>query len=442
MRRQHGSTGQTRSRVGGPTDPVPPYRSECRARLSAVAGSPLLDSGGLRLGRVEDLIVRLTSEGRLPPVTGLRARIGGRDVFVPAHLVESLDASGIRISTTTLDLVPFRRRRSELLLRADLLGRSLIDVTAARLVRAREIELRREEGSWRLAGIDPGFGARIRRRLPRRWRGRPGGVVPLVEWSQLEPLVGHVPSLRFAHRRLGRLHPAELADLVEAASHAQGEEILNAVERDRTLEAEVLEELDDEHRTEFLRSRSDAEVAALLTELSSNDAADLLMQLIQRRRLPVLNLLPSAMYERVRSLLSYNPQTAGGIMNPEFVLLGEQATVADAIRAIRGGSILTADLHAVYVSDRRGRFRGMIRLSDLIRAPDTEVLAALVARRAPVVPPHADLPEIARVMTDYDLLSLPVVDAEGHMIGALALDDVAERMLPDDWRRRKGAVRE
>jgi len=442
MRRQHGPTDRALSRVGGPADPRRPSENEGWLHLSAVAKSPLLDSSGVRLGCVEDLIVRLNSEGGLPPVTGLRARIDRRDVFVPFRLIESLDACGTRISTTKVSLAPFRRRPCELLLRADLLGRNLIDVTTARLVRAREIELRREQGSWYLAGIDPSRGAWIRRRLPRRWHRRPAGVVPFVGWSQLEPFVGHVPSLRFAHRRLRRLHPAELADLVEAASHAQAGEILTAVENDRALEADVLEELDDEHRTEFLRDRSDAEVAALLTQLSSDDAADLLMELDQRRRLPVLNLLPSAIHERVRRLLSYNPQTAGGIMNPQFVSLGEQATVTDAIGAVRAASIPAAELHAVYVSDHRGRFRGMIRLADLIRAPDTEVLAALVATRTPALQAHADLPEIARVMTDYDLLSLPVVDAEGRMIGALTLDDIAERMLPDDWRRRKGRARE
>ena len=442
MSSQHGSTDRAQGHVGGPADPASPSEDENWARLSAVSRSPVLDPRGVRLGRVKDLIVRLSSEGASAPVTGLRAWIGGRDAFVPCRLVDSLTASGTRISTPKPTLAPFRRQPRELLLRADLLRRILIDVKTARLVRAREIELRREQGVWRVAGIDPSLGAWFRRRLPRRWRGRSAGDVPFVEWSQLEPFVGHVPSLRVAHRRLGRLHPAELADLVEAAPHAQGEEILTAVESNPALEADVLEELDDEHRTEFLRDRSDVEVAALLAQLSGDDVADLLMQLDQRRRVPVLNLLPSAMRERVRGLLSYNPESAGGIMNPEFVSVGEPAKVADAIGAIGAASIQAADIDAVYVCDRRGRFRGMVRLAELIRAPDTEVLGTLAAIRTPVVAPHADLPEIAGVMTDYDLLSLPVVDAEGRMIGALALDDIAERMLPDEWRRRKGPARE
>jgi len=411
--------------------------------LSAVAGSPLFDSGGVRLGRVGDLVVGLGAGDEPPRFRGLKARIGGRDLFVPASRIASLKPSAVRTSTTKLNLAQFRRRPGEALLRADVLGRSLIDVDAARLVRAREIELTFEEGSWRVAGIDPGLGARLRRVVPRRWRagtGRPGRFVP---WSRLEPFVGHVPGsrLRLGARRLARLHPAQLADLVEAASHDEGEEILHAVEREGDLEAEVFEELDDEHRVEFLRGRSDAEVASLLCELSSNDAADLLMQLDQPRRLPVLNQMPAAQRERVRGLLSYNPQTAGGIMNPEFVSVPGGATVAEAIRKVVGARLPAKEAQAVYVSDG-GRLTGALPVVDLLRAPPEEAVSALLESDPPAVPATADVPEIACVMSDYDLLSLPVVDDDGRMIGVISLDDIVARILPEGWRRRRRPARE
>ncbi|HEY2161744.1 MAG TPA: PRC-barrel domain-containing protein, partial [Solirubrobacteraceae bacterium] len=117
--------------------------------LSSLAGSPLLDSSGERLGRVEDVIARLDSGDELPPVAGLKARIGGRELFVPADRVAQLGPDGARTSTTKLNLAQFERRAGEVLLRADVLGRSMINVATARLVRARDVELKWDGETWR-----------------------------------------------------------------------------------------------------------------------------------------------------------------------------------------------------------------------------------------------------------------------------------------------------
>ncbi len=158
-----------------------------------------------------------------------------------------------------------------------------------------------------------------------------------IAWTDLEPFVGHVPTsrLRLAHRRLARLHPAQIADLVEAASHEEGEEILRAVAQDKELEADIFEELDDEHQIEFLRERPDEQVAAVLARMESDDAADLLMELDQERRLPVLEQMPPARRVKLTTLLGHNPNTAGGLMNPDFVSVPHDATVEQAIELVR-----------------------------------------------------------------------------------------------------------
>jgi hypothetical protein len=231
------------------------------------------------LGRVQDVIVRLGQGARLPLVSGLKARIGGRDLFVSADRIEHLEPAAARTSTTKLNLAHFERRPGEVLLREDVLDHSVINVATARLVVARDVVLTCEGGVWKVAGIDASIAARWRRVLPRRWRGPRAPGEQFVEWSQLEPFVGHVPTsrLHLAHRRLSRLHPAQIADLVEAASHDEGEEILEAVAQDKELEADIYEELNEEHQLEFLRERSDEEVAGVLSRMETDDAADVLM---------------------------------------------------------------------------------------------------------------------------------------------------------------------
>src|SRR6202048_5253039 len=159
--------------------------------LSQVAGSPLLDSAGDRLGRVQDVVARLDQADALPPVVGLKARIGGREAFVPIDRIAQLGPDAVRTSTTKLNLAQFERRPGEVLLKADVLDRSLINVASAQLVKAREVELVCEDGTWRVAGIDPSLRARLRRLLPRRFRAHTGDHTQFVPWNDMEPFVGH-----------------------------------------------------------------------------------------------------------------------------------------------------------------------------------------------------------------------------------------------------------
>ena len=417
---------------------------ETIVHLSSVAGSPLLDSAGERLGRIEDVIARLDSGDRLPPVVGVSASIGGRVLFVPIDRIEQLGPYEARTATTKLNLAQFERRPGEVLLRADVLDHSLINVETARLVTAREVEMICDDGTWRVSGIDPSLRPRIWRLLPRSFRGHDSEHRQFIAWDNLEPFVGHVPTsrLKLASRRLRRLHPAQIADLVEAASHEEGEEILEAVAQDKELEADVFEELDDEHQVEFLRERSDEQAAAVLARMASDDAADLLLELDQDRRLPILNLLPAAKQLKIRNLLGHNPSTAGGIMNPDFVSVPMRATVADALTAIRASEVGPQHGSIVCVLAEDGTLSAVVTLDELVRAePPQPVGSADEDAPTPSVTTEADVPEVATLMSDYNLIALPVVDGDGKPVGVIAVDDVLELLIPEEWRWRAGAAR-
>jgi CBS domain-containing protein len=412
--------------------------------LSSVLRSPLLDRAGDRLGRVEDLIVRL-ADGGYPPVTGLKARIGGRELFVPANRIASLEPGAVRLSGEKLSLGRFERRVGEVLLGGDVLGRKLVDVEAdpPRLVTAREIEIACIEGWWRVVGVDHNPRAQLRRLLPRRMR-RLVGDRAFLDWSEMEPFVGHVPTsrLRFSHRKLANLHPAEIADLVEAASHDEGEEIIKAVAHDRELEADVFEELDEHHQLEFIRERPDAQVAAVVARMAPDDAADLIVEIDQERRGRILALLPATQRRQIETLLDYNPSTAGGLMSPDFIALAPKDSVASAIERVRSSDLGAGTLTTVYVLNEEGGLCGSVFVVTLLRAEPHRLLEDLAEREPVWAGTDADLPEVARMMTDYNLVMLPVLDGEEHMVGVVTVDDVLELTLPSGWRRRFGLVRD
>jgi CBS domain-containing protein len=409
--------------------------------LSLVVGGELSAEDGGKIGRVDDLIVRL-GEDEYPPVTGLLATVAGRQVFVPAEAVTAIGQGRTTLRAALLDLRPFERRPQEVLLRKDVLDRQLINVDGARLVRSNEIELARLDGWYRVVGVDVGLRGFARRLLP---RAVAGGLPPatFLDWASVEPFTGHVPTvrLRIPHPRLARLHPAQLADLVEAASRSEGGEIIEALSTDPELEADVFEELESFHQSEFLEDRSDEEVAELISRMEADDAADLVRALPDDRREPVLAELPSVQGRRVRALLGYDPATAGGLMSLDFACVYEQASAAEALERVRRAPGPSDSLAWVFAMNSRKRLTGAIALADLVRAEGSALMVD-VARLPQRVRPEADLEEVARLMTDYDLTVVAVTDAEERLVGVITVDDVLELLLPRGWRRRYGLLGE
>src|SRR5436309_1784989 len=251
-------------------------REKRRVTVTQLLRSPVLDATGDQVVRVEDFIAKLT-DGGYPPITGLKVGVGGHDVFVGRKVIEKLEPGAVRLNTTTIDMTEFQRRPGEVLLAADVLGRHLMDMARGRLVRAHDLVLGQADGEWRLFGVDRSPRAMLRRLVPRKARPDLRRHV-LLDWKEVQPFVAHVPTARLLVplQRLRRLHPAQIADLVEGASHEEGEEIMDAVERDIELVADVFEELDDEHRSEFVRERSNDEVKLVtLSVPTGTDLADL-----------------------------------------------------------------------------------------------------------------------------------------------------------------------
>jgi len=407
--------------------------------LSHVVGGELRGSAGGRLGRVDDLIVRL-GDDEYPPVTGAVASVAGRQVFVPAEQMAEVAPGRITLSRDRLDLQPFQRRPQEVLLRKDVLDRQLINVDGARLVRANEIELARVEGWYRVVGVDVSLRGLARRVVPQALGGHiaPGDF---LDWASVEPFTGHVPTvrLRVPHPKLARLHPAQVADLVEAASHREGEEIIAAVADDPEREADLFEELEGSHQREFLEDRTDFEIAQVVARMEADDAADLVLELPEERREPVVALLPSAQGRRVRTLLGYDPATAGGLMSPEFLCVYADATREEVLDRVRRSALPAEAVGWIYAMNTHRRLRGGITLPGLVRAEQGERLSQLI-EPVQTVHPDAELEEVARTMTDFDLTVVPVVDDEDRLVGIITVDDVLELILPESWRRRFGVL--
>ena len=418
--------------------PAGGFRNVC---LSELLRQPVTDTGGESIGRLSDVIVRLRGAD-FPVVTGLVVVVEKRSLFVPIDQVGVLGGPQLRLSSARLDLRQFERREGEVLLRADVLGHRLLDVDNARLIRAADLELAPGSGEWVVSAV-----ASHRRppsllgRLAVRGAGQAAGH-SFREWAKFEPLIGHTGTAlaRRPFGRVGRLKPAQIADLLEGASQAEETEILGQVHADPELEADVFEELDEDLATRLLGARTDEEIAQVLARMQPDDAADAIAELPQRRRQPVLDRLPPGQQEKVMTLLGYNPTSAGGLMTMDFVTVPVGATVADAIAAVAGAGTLQPEaLTAVHVLNKKGKLAGVARLVELVQA-DPAAGVGDVADADPVrVTADADAVDVAVLMSDYNLITIPVVNERRVMIGVITVDDVLEATLPAAWRRREAA---
>lgn len=405
--------------------------------LSVLLAQPLLSRSGETVGRLDDVIVRLRG-GERPLVTGLVANVGGRRVYVPVKRVADLAEDRIVLAREKVDLRGFERRDGEVLLREDILGHRLIDVADAELVRAYDVELQATPDGWVLAALDT--------RRPARLFGllKQSAGHSARDWKAFEPLIGHSSSAvaRRSFGRVGKLKPAQIADLLEDADREEGHEILDQVHADPELEADVFEELDPDVATKLLSDMTDPEIAHVLARMRADDAADALAELRQQRRQPVLDLLPAGQRTKVLTLLGFNPGSAGGLMSTDVLTCPPDLPVGQALHAVAQARGLQPEaLSSVHAVDPDGRLVGVASVIRLLQHDPAARLAELLDTDPVRIGADTDLADVALLMADYNLITIPVVDADNRIVGVVTVDDVLEAAIPDDWRRREPAAR-
>jgi magnesium transporter len=398
--------------------------------VSRLRGSTVVADGARRVGRLTDVCADI-SDGRL---TGLLVRAGRFDAFVPTRNVLSLGADGAQVSSVDPGS-QFHRGRGEVRLAHELLDREMIDHAGLRIIRVNDIAIGVSGEILRVVGVDVSSRALLRRLAP-RWIG---GCLSdaLVEWANLEPLAAELPDVSISpnHHSLDRLHPADLARLVDHLPHRHGAELLASL--DSVTAADVLEEVERKRQAGLLEQLPADRAAAALDEMAPDAAADLLGDLLPDEADRLLNAMSPPRAAVARLLLTYPADSAGGLMTTDFVISLEHDTARRAIEYIRG-QLKKPDLaYYVYVVDHpdNRRLRGVVSLRDLLLANPDEPLASYMARSVSAVRPEAKAAEAARVMREYNLLALPVVDDMDRMLGLITADDVLDVLLSEQVRR-------
>ena len=408
--------------------------------LSQAIGRPVRDVNDEEMGEVADLIVALG--GRYPPVTGLVVKTDRRRIFVPWTSVESLDTTGAKLRTATIDIGKFQQRPDEILLRADLMDKQIVDIDGRKVVRVNDLRLDEVGGALHLVAVDVG-GAGLLRRLgmegPSRSIARNLRVsVPerYIDWEDVDPVETSVASikLRVPHAGLAELHPADLATIIDQLAPRDRAGVLASLDDEEL--ADTIEEMEPETQVEVLEDLEPARAADILEEMAPDDAADLVADLSETARGEILALMERDEAAEVEELLSYPEDTAGGIMTTEFVAVQEHLSGAQTIDRLRELEPDAETIYYVYVTDDDGKLVGVLSLRDLIVAPPDRVISEVMIREPVVVDVLAGQDQVAEVVAHYNLLAVPVIDDEGHLAGIVTIDDAIDTVLPTSRKRR------
>ncbi|HYX12214.1 MAG: CBS domain-containing protein [Chloroflexi bacterium] len=408
--------------------------------LSQAIGRPVRDRQGEPIGQVADLIVAVGD--RYPPVTGLVVQTGRRRIFLPWSSVETLDDTGARLGTTTIDIEAFRQRPNEILLRSDLMDKQIVDIDGRKVVRVNDLRLDEVGGALHLVAVDVG-GAGLLRRLgiegPFRTVARnlrlPVGE-RYIDWEDVDPVETSIASikLRVPHGGLAELHPADLATIIDQLAPRDRAGVLASLDDEAV--ADAIEEMEPDTQVEVLEDLEPARAADILEEMSPDDAADLVADLSEESRDEILALMEREEAAEVQELLGYPEDTAGGIMTPEFVSLPATLTAAQTIDRLRELEPDAETIYYVYVTDEEGRLAGVLSLRDLIVAPPGTPISDVMIKEPVAVGVLADQDEVAQVVAHYNLLAVPVVDDQGRLAGIVTVDDAIDTVLPTAWKKR------
>ncbi|PPK98793.1 Mg/Co/Ni transporter MgtE [Kineococcus xinjiangensis] len=408
-----------------------------RVFVARLAGTAVFDPQGDQVGRVRDVVATMRP-GRQPArIIGLVIEVPGRRrVFVPMTRVTSMDAGQV-ITTGLVNMRRFEQRPTETLLLGELLDRTvtLADGSGPATIEDLGIEQLRPR-EWRLTKVfvrrgehGRGLSGRLRRR----------GETFIVDADAVVGLA--VPHADQGATNLlaafDELKAADLADVIHELTAKRRKEVAAALDDERL--ADVLEELPEDDQVEILSHLEGDRAAHVLEAMQPDDAADLLSELPPEQAERLLELMEPDDAESVRRLLAYDERTAGGLMTTDPVMLGPEATIAEALAHLRRQELTPTLAAAVFVcrpplETPTGRFLGVAHIQRLLREAPHIAVGQVLDKDVETLGPDDTLQKITRYLATYNLVSAPVVDEEGHLLGAVTVDDVLDHLLPDDWR--------
>lgn len=397
--------------------------------VSALQNAVIRDKYNKRVGKLKDVLISRSAP--LPNVIGLIIKRGHSELYLPWNLVSLFAQSEVRLNVSD-EAIPKEAPPNELFLVRDLLDAQVVDINGAKVVRVNDVTLSLLKERLFISGLDIGLWGLMRRLgwarifawFVKQFRIRvPEGIIP---WDNIEPIAKESTRIRLsvAQDRLIRMHPADLADIVEEMGYHQRSQLLGRLSDSQL--ADLIEESEPTLQSSILRELDPERAADVLEEMEPDEAADLLGDLPEEEAQGFMQRMDPEEAEEVRQLLTYEEGTAGAIMTTSFTAIDGRLPVGDAIRWYRKEIAESEVVSYLYLLDPNGELSGAVSLRQLLLSDPYVRLASLSVRDLITVQPDTTADEAVEEIEHYNLAALPVVNGKNHMIGVISVQDALD----------------
>ena len=403
-----------------------------RVFLARLAGTAVFDPNGDQLGKVRDAVATLRSYNQSPRILGFVVEVPPRKrIFVPITRVTSID-NGHVIITGLLNMRRFEPRTNEISVLSEMLDSSVTLIETNEKVTVEDIGMELSKtGDWFIEKVHV-----MRRGVGLRRRG----ASSTLTWGEISGFTINETNQGVSNLlgTLSNLRAADLASILHDLTIKRRVEVARALDDERL--ADVLEEMNEASRVELLAELEGERAADVLEEMDPDDAADLLREVGQERAQTLLALMEPEDAEGVQRLMHYEDYSAGGMMTTEPIVLTADSTVAEALSRVRLSEVAPGLASQVFVCRQpletpTGRLMGVVYIQRLLREPPATLLGSILDSDIVPLTTETSLSEVSSYLASYNLLAVPIVDANERLLGAVTVDDVLDHLLPENWRQ-------
>lgn len=409
--------------------------------VSEILKKNVLDPKGEELGRVRDVIV--VRGEPFPKVSALIVEKKKRLFNLNWSDLNIFNKRIISANVYGEALQPSEFSENDLLIVRDVFDKQIVDANGAKVVRVNDVRLEGFNSEAILVAVDVGM-----RGIMRRLGFERGGEdvmrvfnkrLPhnLISWAYIQPLEPKLTkiSLTVPRQMVSELHPADIADIISQVSHKEGASFFK--ELDIETAAEALSELEPDVQAAIITGMDTDKAADIIEEMPPDEAADVLSDLPMDKAKEILEQIEKEEAEDIQELLSHEEDTAGGLMTNVFIAYPPEITVKEAMDRFKRDAEEVETLYYIYIVDENERLVGVVSLRDLLLSNLSAKLSDIMATKLKSVTPDTDEVDVGEIVSKYNLVALPVVDAEGVLLGIVAVDDVLDRVLPWAAKRKR-----
>lgn len=400
--------------------------------LTELLSKRVYDKNDEKLGKIKDVVI--SPNKTYPKIEAIKIKANGEFYFIPSSYIAEINDTKVVLTTPLEDVIQYPKQDSQIKLSRDILDRQVVDMEGSKIRRVNDVEISHKMGDYYIIGVDIGVNGLFRRLGMGGLSRKINHQDNIIAWKDIDSLDFSNLKLKVSKKKLRRLHPADIADIVDDLGISDSMSILNSLDEESA--ADAFEEISPEKQKTILTEMEEKDAADLVDEMSPDDAADLLATISDEKKEEILELMDPEESQELRELLEYPENTAGGVMTTEYASIRGNKSTREVMDEIRKIADDVETIYYIYILSADEKLEGVVTIRELLLNDDNTMIYEYMNRDLVSVNVNEEENEVAKIVAKYNLIALPVIDEDDRMKGIITVDDAIDIILPTAWKKR------